>query len=100
MSDFKPPEMTHVVIDEDMQMQKYLADIAMEDIMLSPPPSAREDRPGGLMAQYRKMVADQHAIEAAGGDVPAVEEVDIGATVGLGGGFVTRPAVIDFGEKG
>lgn len=58
------PDMTHVVIDSDLQMQKYLADIAMEDILLSPPASARKERPDGLMAKYRKSAAAEHAIEA------------------------------------
>ena len=65
MSDFIPPRMEHVVIDEQQQMQKYLAEIAMEDLLLAT--GKRTERPDGLMASYKKIVAAQHEAEAAGG---------------------------------
>lgn len=64
MSDFIPPRMEHVIIDEETQMQRYLADIAMEDILLTG--GKRTERPGGLMAQYRRLAAAELAAEAAG----------------------------------
>ena len=95
MTDFAPPRLEHVVIDEQQQMQKYLADIAMEDLLLAT--GKRTERPNGLMAKYKNSVAAQHASEETGGSAnPMAEEIDIGATIGLGGGLVKVPAVVDF----
>ena len=68
MNDFDPngpgaPRIEHAIVDEQMQLQQYLADIAMADLELLPPESERRVRPGGLLAQYRTYAAEQHAIE-------------------------------------
>jgi hypothetical protein len=62
MSEFIPPRMDHVIIDEETQMQKYLAEIAMEDLLLLS--GTRRERPNGLMAQYKRNVAVDLAAEA------------------------------------
>lgn len=63
MSTFDPPRLEHVIIDEEMQMQRYLAEIAMEDILLSG--GKRTERPDGMMARYRKYAEERHAQEMA-----------------------------------
>ncbi len=68
---FDPPRLEHVVIDEETQMQRYLAEIAMEDILLAG--GKRRERPNGLMAQYKRWASDLDATEA---DIPGgVERV-------------------------
>lgn len=91
MTEFIPPRMEHVVIDEEMQMQKYLAEIAMEDLLLAP--DKRTERPDGLMARYKREIAKNGGVTQ---DNPMAEEIDGGAAVGLGV-IVKVPVVIDFG---
>ena|SRR5688572_2924964 len=71
------PRIEHAVVDEETQMQRYLAEVAMEDIALLPHPSARRVRPGGLLDQYRKLADAEHAIEAANAraEVVDIEEI-------------------------
>lgn len=57
------PRIEHAIVDEETVMQRYLADVAMEDILLSPPMSARRVRPGSLLAQYRQDVAERQVQE-------------------------------------
>lgn len=71
------PRLEHAIVDEQTQMTRYLAEIAMEDIALLPHPSARRVRPGGLLDQYRKSAEAEHAAEAANAraEVAAIEEI-------------------------
>lgn len=94
--DVAMPRIDHVMVDEQVQMQRYLAEIALEDLRLLPDPSARRVRPGSLLDQYQKTAAAEHAAEAAGAPThgPA-DEIDTAATVGTGA-IVMRPAVSDF----
>lgn len=62
MTDFLLPRLEHVMVDEETQMQKYLAEIAMEDLLLAS--GTRTERPDGLLAQYKRMVAVEHEKEA------------------------------------
>lgn len=73
MSEFDPfagpgaPRIEHAIVDEETQMMRYLADIAMADLELLPPESARKVRPDSLLASYRADVAARHKIEESGG---------------------------------
>lgn len=71
-------------------MQRYLADIAMADLELLPPESARRVRPGGLLEQYQKIAAAEHAVEAAAEPDP---------TVGVGRDLIP-PEATDFKKPG
>jgi hypothetical protein len=70
MSDFDPfspgnaLRIEHAIVDEETQMQRYLAEIAMEDLRLLPDPSARKVRPDSLLAAYMSHVAVRLTIEA------------------------------------
>lgn len=80
MSDFDPdgtgaPRIEHAIVDEQTQLQRYLADIAMADLELLPPESARRVRPGGLLEQYRAIAAAQHAAEALDPVVDLANEI-------------------------
>ena len=71
------PRIEHAIVDEETQMMRYLAELAMEDIALLPHPSARRVRPGSLAAQYQEYVKREHALEAANdrAQVADVEEI-------------------------
>jgi hypothetical protein len=80
MTDFDPasaPRIEHAIVDEETQTQRYLAEIAMEDLRLLPDPSARRVRPGSLLDKYKKDVAAQHAQEAQNdrAEVSGIDEV-------------------------
>lgn len=72
--DVAMPRIEHAVVDEQMQIQQYLADIALEDLRLLPDPSARRVRPGSLLDSYNRDVAARHAVEALN-EIAPVEEV-------------------------
>lgn len=55
---------TAAVVDEQMQMQRYLVEMALMDLEMLPDPSRRRVRPGSLAEAYRTDVAARHAIEA------------------------------------
>jgi len=78
MNEFDPngpgmPRIEHAVVDEQQQMQQYLAEIAMEDLRLLPDPSRRRVRKGSLLHQYQVSAAAEHAQEAAN-DLAQVKE--------------------------
>ncbi len=73
VSEFIPPRMEHVVIDEETQMQRYLAEIAMEDLLLLS--GKRREWPGGLMAQYRRTVAERGGVTDGMGIAPEDREI-------------------------
>lgn len=69
MSGFDPfgpgnaPRIEHAIIDEETQMMRYLAEIAMADLELLPPESARRVRPDSLLAAYRTRAASRLIVE-------------------------------------
>lgn len=63
---FEPPKIEHAIVDEEVQMQRYLADIAMEDMLLST--SGRRERPNGMLAAYRQYADEEHAKHEHVGD--------------------------------
>lgn len=71
MSDtpFQPPQIVNSQVDEESQMQRYLAEIAMEDIRLLPD-TQRGDRTGTL-ARYK---AGQPAREASPDNAELTDE--------------------------
>lgn len=103
MSEFDPfglrnaPRIEHAIIDEETQMMRYLADIAMADLELLPPESARRVRPDSLLAQYRADVAARHVVEGDGGtaDDPAPYSLDQERSMGTGV-MTTGPKVAEF----
>lgn len=78
MSDipWQPPEIVNVQIDEESQMQKYLADIALHDLQYSTE-KVNKAKLGSLRDQYAKNCALRHAEEAYNdrAEVVDVEEI-------------------------
>lgn len=78
MSDipWQPPEILNVQMDEESQMQKYLADIALHDLQYSTE-KANKAKPGSLRAQYAELCALRHTEEAYNerAEVLDVEEI-------------------------
>lgn len=54
---------TAAVVDEQMQMQRYLVEMALMDLEMLPDPSKRLVRPGSLLAAYQADVAARQAAE-------------------------------------
>lgn len=89
------PKIDFAVADEEQQMLRYMRDIVMEDLALSPPPSARRVRKGSLLEMYQNSVKERHEIDREN-DVAPVEEI-VAPSAGVG--FVKHQVAEFVGKK-